>query len=212
MDENVYKHIKSLVEITAQNLKQNNFDVYVFSDISEANSKILEFIKPNDIVGLGGSQTLKQMKIPDLLIERGNKVLIQKPGMSIDESIPLRREALTSDVYISSPNAVVIDGSLMFCDGVGNRVAGMIFGPKLIIAIAGFNKIVSNESLGWDRIYSYAAPINARRLNLDTPCVKTGICSKLSSMQCICNVEVVIRRAPRHSKYVVMLIMEELGY
>ncbi|MBN1622630.1 MAG: lactate utilization protein [Endomicrobiales bacterium] len=212
MDENLNWHTKTVLEKVSKNLKKNNFSVIVAENREDANKKILEIINSKDSVGVGGSMSIKELGLVELLKKRGQKIIQHQPGTPLEESLNIRRQALTSDVYMSSPNALTMDGALIFCDGVGNRVSGMIFGPKKVIAIAGYNKIVENEDSGWQRISNIASPANAKRLKLNTPCTTSGVCMNCDSPQRICNVGVTLWKRPRHTEYYVVLVPENLGY
>ncbi len=113
---------------------------------------------------------------------------------------------------MASPNAITLDGRLIFVDKIGNRTAGMTFGPKKVIAVAGVNKIVADEKAGYERIRTYAAPVNAKRLKLETPCTKTGVCCDCDSPQRICGIAVTLWKKPAYTEYHIILVPEELGF
>jgi hypothetical protein len=212
MDQNTKWHDNTLIERTAKALKDNYFEVSVFATRGEAVIKLLELIGPNDTVGVGGSMTVRDIVLLEELQKRKQTILQHTPAMPQDEALSVRKKAAVADVYIASPNAITTEGTLIFCDGVGNRAAAMIFGPGKIIAVAGVNKIVESEEAGWQRIDSIAAPINAKRLNLSTPCAATGTCSECESPQRICRIGVTLWKKPRLTDYHVILINENLGY
>lgn len=212
MDNNVLAQRKKTLETVGERLRGNGFTVYVTDAAGDAAAKVLELVAASDIVGCGGSQTVLALGILEKLAGRGQQLLCPKPGMPRDEVMALRRRALTADVFLGSPNAVTRDGKLFFVDKIGNRAAGMTCGPKKIIAIAGYNKIVTDETAAWDRVDNYAAPVNARRLGLSTPCVQTGACSDCSAKERICNIAVTLMKKPSYSDYHVILVPEELGY
>jgi len=142
--------------------------------------------------------------------ERGNTVYWH--WKAEDKSAALR-DAASSKVYITSTNAVTEDGKLVNKDGTGNRVSSMFYGHERVYIVAGKNKIVRNYGDAIYRIEHTAAPMNAKRLNLTTPCVYTGVCSDCDSPQRICNVETVINKKPGGvGKIVIYLVNEDLGY
>lgn len=212
MDENIKWHNLVVLNETAKELEKNGFTTTVVKNIEEAKAKIFELIDLKDLVGMGGSITLDELGIEESLKKRGQKILRSAPGMSPEEGREIRRKALLSDVYMASPNAVTKDGTLLLCDGVGNRVAAMIYGPKKVIAIAGINKIVSSEAGGWARIDEVAAPANAKRLNTNNPCTISGTCSDCNSASRICNIGVVLWKKPKYTEYHIILVPENLGY
>lgn len=124
----------------------------------------------------------------------------------------VRRLLLNSDVLLTSTNAVTETGHLVNTDHAGQRVAAMIFGPEKVVIVAGVNKIVRDLDEALERIKNTAAPMNARRLNINVPCTVTGTCSNCSSQDRICNVTTIIERKPVHTDVAVILLGEELGY
>ncbi|MCB4792364.1 MAG: lactate utilization protein [Elusimicrobia bacterium] len=212
MDENIKWHNLIVLNEVAKKLEKNNFKVIVAEGAETARKKVLEIIDAKESVGIGGSMTIEELNIIEELRKRGQNIIRHTPGMPLDESLDIRRKALTSDVYVASPNAITKDGTLMLCDGVGNRVSAMIFGPKKVIAVAGINKIVSDESAGWCRIDEIAAPSNAKRLNLNNPCVAKGKCVECDLPSRICNIGVVLWKKPKQTEYYVVLVNENLGY
>lgn len=120
--------------------------------------------------------------------------------------------AYTADVYIASTNGITLDGKLVNVDGVGNRASSMFYGHERVYIIAGKNKICKDYEEARNRIKEIAAPKNAQRLGISTPCSKTGNCNDCSSIDRICNVEVIIHRNPTSSNINIFLIDEELGY
>ena len=121
------------------------------------------------------------------------------------------RKALTCDVFLMSANAISEDGQLVNIDGNGNRVAALCFGPKEVIVAAGMNKVAGNLEEAYARARKFAAPVNAQRFNLATPCGKTGLCADCLSPECICSQMVVNRRASG-GRIKVILVGADLGF
>lgn len=119
---------------------------------------------------------------------------------------------MASDLFLSSANAVTLNGELVNIDGIGNRVNSTTFGPGKVILVAGYNKIVEDVQEGIKRIKNVAAPLNARRLNIDVPCAKVGKCVDCNSPNRICRVLVILERKPSLTDIFVILVGEELGY
>lgn len=212
MDEHLLWQRQALMQRAAEKLTKNGFMAYCASSAEDAVQKALTLIMPDQSVALGGSMTVKALRLEDQLKQRGQKLLVSKPGSPFEESIAIRRQALLADVFLASPNAVTLEGELIFVDKIGNRAAGMMFGPRQVIALAGVNKIVADEAAGRARVAECAGPANAKRLNLKTPCATSGICSDCSSPERICNAFLTLRRRPSYTEYHVVLIPEELGY
>jgi len=130
-------------------------------------------------VGVGGSVTIREIGLVKALVERGNPMADHwRSDLSREELKEVRRSQPTSEVFLSSSNAVTMDGKLLNADGTGNRVAAMIFGPRKVIIVAGVNKIVKDVDEGLRRIRNVASPMNANHLGYKSPCGLTGICAE----------------------------------
>ena len=170
-------HNDVLGERTVAALIKNRFAATYCKTGREAVEKILEQIPSDASVGIGGSWTVMQLGLLDKLAARGNELLNHgNPGLTPAEPADIRIRQLTSDVFLTGTNAVTLDGKLVNTDGVGNRVAAMIFGPGKVIVVVGTNKIVPDVEAAEERIKLYAAPINNKRLNRPNPCTTTGEC------------------------------------
>jgi hypothetical protein len=135
-----------------------------------------------------------------------------RPGLSPEEGMEVRQRGMSSDVMITSSNAVTLDGKLVNLDGMGNRVAAMTFGPKKVILVVGMNKVSPDLDSAIARVKHYAAPINSIRLSRKTPCVETGLCSDCKSEQRICNMWSIIEGHGVKDRIHVKLVGENLGY
>lgn len=166
-------------------LKKNRYQTSYFTTFAEARKYLTEQIQ-NKTVGFGDSQTLAKMEMEEAL-SSANRVY--NPGNATDNDtfLQIARECLTTDIFLTSVNAVTQDGVLINMDGTGNRVAGSLFGHSKVYYIIGKNKIVPDIDSGIRRIKEIAAPQNAKRLGLRTPCAKVGRCMNCSSPDRICN-------------------------
>lgn len=206
-------HNEALGERVVAALSKNNFKATYVATREEALKQILEMIPTDATVGIGGSWTIKQLGLDNLLEDRGNTVYNHnKPGLTPDVVLQLRHKQLACDVFLSSANAVTLDGKLVNTDGAGNRVAAMIFGPKKVIIIAGANKIVRDVAEAENRIKLHAAPVNSKRIGTENPCTKTGQCMDCSSPKRICNVTTVMHKKPGPTDISVFIVGEELGF
>jgi hypothetical protein len=131
--------------------------------------------------------------------------------ISREEGWERRRQALLVDLFITGTNAVTESGMLVNLDMIGNRVGGITFGPKNVIILVGRNKIVSDLEDAMMRIKNYAAPANAIRLNMKTPCVKTSYCEECKSKERICNTWAITEKSFPKGRIKVVLINEDLG-
>jgi hypothetical protein len=199
--------ISSLID----NLKQNGFHVELYKNVTEVKKVILGKIDMNETIGIGGSMTIFDMNIYNDLKERGNVVYWHwmVPDNMKDEE---RAKASHSDVYLSSTNAITLDGKLVNIDGAGNRVSSMFYGHKKVFIVAGINKLCKDYDEAIKRIKSIACPKNAERLKLNTPCRFTGKCNDCSSPDRICNVEVIMHKKPKNIDICIYIVEENLGY
>lgn len=203
--------MEAMVKNTLEALKKNNFEAEYYETSKEAVEAILKDINVSESVGIGGSMTVKTMELDKALIGRGNTVFwhwLEPTPEGMDKA---RENSAHADVYLTSANALTQDGKLINTDGVGNRVASMIYGPKRTIIICGVNKITENLDAALERIEKNAYK-NARRLNLKTPCAATGNCSDCDSPQRQCSVTSIIKKKPGKRPIKVVIINEELGY
>lgn len=204
---------KVVLEELRDKLTSRGFDALILNTIDEIQDFISSTIPADATVGLGGSVTLRETGIDVLLKSRGNTVFDHwDSSKSAAEINDIRRQELTSEYFLTSINAVTKDGELVNIDGVGNRVAAMIFGPKHVIAIVGYNKIAGAlEEAIW-RTKNVASPKNSRRLGLNTPCAKTGHCVDCKPSVSICRITSIISYKPMLTEFTVILTPLELGF
>ena len=205
MTEEITKTIKSL---------ESNCNKVFFSENREnATDFLLKLIPLKAIVGVGDSATLKQMQVLDLLVKRGNQVINpftkhfrSSSTVTWEEAT---RKALLSDIFITSSNAVTKDGKIVNIDNTGNRVAGLIYGPKKAIIVVGRNKIVKNVDEAFYRLKNVIVPYHALKKGFTSPCAISGKCVDCDSPQRLCNVTVVFNK--RRIDTTVVIISEDLG-
>ena len=120
--------------------------------------------------------------------------------------------AYDADVFLSGANAITEDGVLVNIDGNANRVSAIAQGPKKVIFIVGMNKVCPDLDAAMKRARNVAAPINAQRFGLSTPCAKTGACMDCKSPDTIC-CQFLITRYSRHKDRIhVILVNDALGF
>ncbi|MBE0596210.1 MAG: lactate utilization protein [Desulfuromonadales bacterium] len=213
MDENVRWHRRQLMEAAAAALEKNGFPTALFDSRQEAVAHLLTTASAADSIGFGGSMTLAELGLPERLQEAGKKTLVHgRAGLSPEARRQVMQEQLGCDLFFTSTNALTLKGQLVNIDATGNRVCAMVFGPKRVIVVAGANKIVADLESALRRVKEVACPPNARRLNFDTPCAKTGRCTDCNSPQRICRITTIIERRTRATDLQVCLINEDLGY
>jgi hypothetical protein len=201
------------LENVISNLTKNNFNASLWDTRQEAIDHILTLIPENSTIGVGGSWTIQQLGILETLDTQGHRILNHnKPGTTPEQALLIRHGQLVADVFLTSTNALTKDGKIVNTDGVGNRVAAMIFGPKRVIIVAGVNKIVEDVPKAEERIQTTAAPLNNKRLGRPNPCVETGRCMDCQLPTRICNVTTILSKRPVLTDIHVIVINEELGF
>lgn len=201
-----------MLEKLLNNLTARGFHAFICQNKKEAIDKVFSLIPQDKSVGIGGSMTIKEISLEVALQNRGNEVLSHSL-VALDKAPILYQLAQKADFYMSSCNAITINGEIINIDGSANRVSTLAFGPKNIIYLVGKNKIVSTIDEGIDRIRNYVAPKNCIRLNKNTPCAKTGKCSYCNSQDCICNITTIMHHpTSKQDNVYVIIINEELGY
>ena len=199
------------IEKVVKSLKANRFTHVEFvEDGSVAAKLVLDMIPQDAQVGIGGSTSIRQIGILEQLRKRGTVIIndAESSEIAFDD---LMRRTLRSDVLLASSNAVTLDGKLVNIDGMGNRVAGMVFGPKKVILVIGKNKIVRDIDEAIDRIKNVIAPCHARYYGDKTPCATTGHCTDCNSPSRICRITTIIEKKPSSTDVVILLVGEDLG-
>lgn len=195
-------------------LGTNGFTAVYCATADEACSYILTAALDAHSVGFGGSRTITDLGVQALLAEQGKEILNHGvASFSQEEKLAIMRRQLTCDLFLSSSNALTLGGELINIDGNGNRAAAMFFGPRQVIVAVGRNKLVDGTpQQAIQRVKQWASPPNAKRLNCNTPCAKTGFCSNCNSPDRICRVTTIIDRKPRFTDLRVLVINADLGF
>lgn len=213
MDKNIEILYDIKIEKTKAALLKNNFEVEVFENEFELQQWIKNKITDCSTVAVGGSQTLFQTGVIDLLKEMPiNYIDRYKEGLNSQELHEIYRQSFLSDYYIMSSNAITMKGELFNVDGNGNRVAALTYGPNNVIVVVGINKIVTDIQEAKARICATSAPANALRLNLETPCTNFGECDNCKSKNRICNHYVITRRQVNKGRICIAFVKKHLGY
>ncbi len=184
------------------------------ANAAQARDEVIAMIPRGSKVYRCGSMTAVSMDLwPRIARIPGVEVIDPfAPGLSFEDSLEPRRKGLLADVMITSTNAITLDGKLVNLDGLGNRVAAMIFGPQKVILIVGMNKVVPDVETAMSRIKHYSGPVNAIRMNIQTPCAENGICVDCNAPARICNIWTIIERQRIKGRIHVKLVGEDLGY
>ncbi|MFH0826839.1 MAG: lactate utilization protein [Candidatus Omnitrophota bacterium] len=208
MDEKIESLIKSW--------EKRNIGGWYCRNKKEGVEKLLEFIPASASVGFSGSKTLEELGIIKLLESRGHKVFNPNQScLSRPESLELRRQGAQADLYLASANAISEKGELVFFSAYGNRIAGVAYARKVIV-VCGTNKLASHLEEALKRAREHATPLNCRRLNWETPCVKDGICLSEICLgpdyKRMCCQILVIEAEIEPGRLQVVLVDEALGF
>lgn len=208
MNENMRKRNEVLAQTVIKGLESRNMSGYFAADKEEAVKQALQLIGEGSSVAMGGCQSAHDIGLIEALQE-GNYHYIDRSKLTPREGL---LAAYDADVFLSSANAMTSDGILVNIDGNANRVSCIAQGPKKVIFIVGMNKICSDLDEAMKRARNVAAPVNAQRFDVKTPCKVTGRCSDCKSPDTLC-CQFLITRFSRHEGRIhVILVNDTLGY
>ena len=208
MDENMKKRNERLAQTVIKGLQSRNMTGYYAEDKEAALKQALELIEENSTISMGGCMSAHEIGLVQALQE-GNYQYLDRSKM---ESREVLLAAYDSDVFLSSANAMTSDGILVNIDGNSNRVSCIAQGPKKVIFIVGMNKVCDDLDSAMKRARNVAAPINAQRFDVKTPCKETGKCFDCKSPDTIC-CQFLITRYSRHTDRIhVILVNDTIGY
>ena len=156
--------------------------------------------------------TVKATGLLDAVIEGNYKELNRDTAKTPEEKDRISKECFFADYFLTSCNAITEDGIMVNIDGNGNRVAAIVYGPSHVIVITGMNKVVRTEEDALSRARNEAAPINAQRFGLSTPCSTTGECANCLSPETICCQFLTTRYSKHKGRIKVILVNEDLGF
>ncbi len=213
MDKHLQAIMGKRVEKTLKNLERNRIDARYVGTSAEAVSLVAGMLPEGATVTFGGSMTLFESGIMDMLKAAPIRLLDRNaPGLTPDDVKKIYRAAFSSDFYLCSTNAVTENGELYNVDGNSNRTAAMLYGPDRVIVVAGINKLVVDLAEADRRMKTIAAPANATRLSCATPCVQTGRCENCRTEARICCNAVTMGPQRHPGRIMVILVGESLGY
>lgn len=208
MDENMKKRNERLAQTVIKGLQSRNITGYYAEDKEAALKQALELIEENSTISMGGCMSAHEIGLVQALQE-GNYQYLDRSKMEPREGL---LAAYDSDVFLSSANAMTSDGILVNIDGNSNRVSCIAQGPKKVIFIVGMNKVCDDLDSAMKRARNVAAPINAQRFEVKTPCKETGKCFDCKSPDTIC-CQFLITRYSRHTGRIhVILVNDNLGF
>lgn len=196
-----------------RNLQRRNMEAYYCPTARQALVQVSALIADGSSVTWGGSMSIRDMGLPQYLRERGTlNVWDRDLADNPEEKAAMYLRAFSADVFLSGANAVSEDGVIVNIDGNGNRVAAITWGPKKVIFIIGMNKVEPTVEAALYRARNTAAPINARRFDIQTPCKRDGKCHNCNAKDSICSCIHFLRNGRQPGRYAVVLVGEPLGY
>jgi L-lactate utilization protein LutB len=198
-------------------LEKNGFDVFLAGSLAGARNVVVNDILPElkpETVSWGGSATLADSGLYEYLRDSPDFEALDTwdKSLSAEEKYELRRRALLADCFFTGTNAVTEDGRLVNLDMFGNRTGAITFGPRNVVLLIGRNKLVPDLERAMERIKEYVAPVNTMRLNMKTPCVKTGYCMDCASPDRICNVWTITEKSFPKGRIKIVLINADEGF
>lgn len=195
-----------------QALESRNMEAYYVETKEDAVKKALELIQKGSTISMGGAASVKECGLYDA-VSNGDYVFYDRDRVNTqEEKEAIALKAFSADWFLGSVNAMSENGVFINIDGNANRVAAYAYGPKNVLLIVGMNKIVKTEADAMSRARNEAAPINAQRFGIDTPCSKNGTCFDCKSPQCICCQILTTRFSRIKGRFKIILVDENLGF
>lgn len=211
MDSPKKRYYQKRAQALVRNLQSRHFDAYYCETREQALEMALSLIPKGGSVGWGGAMSAEQIGLLDAVREGDYTVIDRDRAQSPEERQTLTRKASCADFFITGANAISMDGQMVNIDGLGNRVAAVIYSAGNVIVIAGMNKVEDTLEAAVNRARTVAAPMNEQRFLGNTPCARTGVCADCKSDACICNHIVITRHCRPTGRIKFVLVGEELG-
>ena len=210
MDKHLCAIKQKYINLTLDALRKNRFEAEYIETPEQLLQRLDELMPTGCSCSVGGSVTLQEAGVLDYL-KSGRFTYYDRYDPAVEPE-DVYHQAMSCDFYFTSSNAITQEGELYNIDGHGNRLAALIWGPKKVIIIAGYNKIVTDRHAAVDRMKMIAAPANALRLSKKTPCVATGYCHDCSSDDRICSQELFTGWQRHPGRIHVIILGGEYGY
>ena len=209
LNENITKRNALLAQKVIKGLESRNMSGYWADSKKEALAQALALIPEGSSVTMGGAMSAHEIGLVDAL-KKGDYNFIDRDAYEDKRAAMLA--AYDADVFLASANAITEDGIMVNIDGNSNRVSAIAQGPRKVVFIVGMNKVCPDWDSAMKRARNVAAPINAQRFGLNTPCAKTGACMDCKSPDTIC-CQFLITRFSRHKDRIhVILVNGNLGF
>ena len=208
MNANIIKRNELLAQKVIKGLQSRHINGYYAADKEAALKLALSLIPEGSSVGMGGATSVEEIGLKEAMI-RGNYRFIDRDAMDRREAYLMMYDC---DFFLAGANALTEDGVIVNLDGRGNRVSMIAFGPRKVLIIAGMNKVCPDVESAVRRVRTTAAPINAQRFQMNTPCLKTGSCLDCKSPDSICCDLLLVRGSMDADRIHVILVGENLGF
>lgn len=208
MNEFVSKKNEALAQSVIKGLESRNMKGFYASSKDDALKIALSLIPENSTVAMGGCTSANEIGLIDAL-KNGKYKYIDRALLEPRESL---MAAYDADIFLASANAMTSDGVLVNIDGNSNRVSCIAQGPRKVVFIVGMNKVCDDLDSAMKRARTVAAPANAQRFNIDTPCKKTGRCFDCKTPDTICCQFLITRYSKHPGRINVILVNENLGF
>ncbi len=209
MDANMYKRNELLAQKVIKGLESRNMTGYYAATKEDALKMALALIPEQSTICMGGSMSANEIGLVEA-VKKGNYNYIDR--YAAEDRAAAERLSYTADIYLASANAITEDGVMINIDGNANRVSAIAYGPNKVIFIVGMNKVCSDVDGAMKRARNVAAPANAQRFGLNTPCCKTGSCMDCKSPDTICCQFLITRYSKHPGRIHVILVNEDLGF
>ena len=209
MNENITKRNALLAQKVIKGLESRNMSGYWAASKEEALATALSLIPEGSSVAMGGCMSAAEIGLVDA-VKGGSYRFVDRDAASDKRAAMLA--AYDADVFLSSANTITEDGVLVNIDGNANRVSAIAQGPRKVVFVVGMNKVCPDVDAAMKRARNVAAPTNAQRFGLSTPCAKTGACADCKSPDTIC-CQFLVTRYSRHAGRIhVILVNDALGF
>lgn len=197
-----------LAKKSIEEFQKRNMEGFYCETKEDALEKAIEMIPKNSTISYGGSETLNEIGLREVLNNGDYNFLDPNSVVGGVEKEKIAHQALASDYYFMSSNAISESGELVNVDGYGNRVASLIFGPKNVIIIAGLNKVVPNLDMAILRTKNYASQMILLKFKQDYSTLEE--LSKVS--QGVGSQFVITSMSSKKGRIKVILVEENLGF
>ena len=209
MHEIMHKRNELLAKKVIGGLESRNMKGYYAADREEALKIALGIIPKGASIAMGGALSAHEIGLVDA-VKQGEYSFIDRDKAEDKRAAMLA--AYDADFFLTSANAITEDGVMENIDGNSNRVSAIAQGPKHVLVIVGMNKVCPDIDAAMKRARNVAAPTNAQRFGLSTPCAKTGSCFNCKSPDTIC-CQFLITRFSRHADRIhVIVVNDSLGF